>query len=185
MVHGPKQYRLVSLAQTHQGERRACRPRQPVEEKYTFNYKSTPHSGLQQPNRTVERTKSNKYGKPDETLLPARSLTLRTDRQTDTYKLNTLPTGGRRVKIYRVGTQNKPVNPDSRQVADGLIIVWTSDTYIQWYLVITDPYITDFGYNGHDFVRYFFRFNLLYLNLRKKSAIFYIFWPFSLPNSPL
>ena len=52
---------------------------------------------------------------------------------------------------------------------------------VQWTLIITDPFITDFGYNGHDFVCYFSRFCPLYPNFRKKirfffkSAIFYVF----------
>ena len=29
---------------------------------------------------------------------------------------------------------------------------------IQWTLIITDPFITDFGYNGHDFVLFFTNF---------------------------
>ena len=43
---------------------------------------------------------------------------------------------------------------------------------VQCYLVITDPFITDFGYNGHDFVRYFLRFCPLHPNLRKKIKFF-------------
>ena len=49
---------------------------------------------------------------------------------------------------------------------------------VQWYLVITD-----FGYNGHGFVRYLLQFCPLHPNLwknqkkMKKSAIFYVFCP--------
>ena len=59
-------------------------------------------------------------------------------------------------------------------------------TVMQWYLVISDPFITDFSYNGHDFVRYFFRFCPLYQNFHykiRKISLFYVFGPKSGQNA--